>query len=296
MSAGGIPGAALPDAPAPDAPTLAYNPRPCAIDLEASFAHWQRESAATRSALPCRLDVRYGAHPMQTLDVFPAKGPPRALLMFIHGGYWRALDKADYALVARAVHGDDVTVVLPNYALLPSVTLEDVVRQMLEAAAWCWREAPALGVPRAQLHVAGHSAGGHLAAMLMAARFDGTDAAMPAQPFRTCVSISGLYDLRPIVDAAFLRDDLRLTDDVAARLSPALMPPAGTGAVHTLFGALEPSGFHDQDALLARAWAGVHRGAHRFDGHDHFTIVSALADPDTPASRLLRAAIDAPGG
>jgi arylformamidase len=266
---------------------LAYNPRLSAIDVQASFAHWNEASARTRNTLRCELDVPYGAHPTERLDIFHPESRPQALLFFIHGGYWRMLDKKDNSFVANAINRLGATVVLPNYALCPAVRIDDIVMQMVRAAAWVHRHATRLRVRADRLYVAGHSAGGHLATMMLAARFDSFGSDLPVNVFQAGLSISGLYDLRHLAKAPFLRDDIRLTQSGALKVSPAFMEPATDAPLTTTLGALEPEGFHLQDALLAQRWEAVHQGTVEAPGHDHFTILSELDNPDTPTSRLL---------
>jgi len=148
-----------------------YNNRAAVPDHPQYFARWAEKSAAARKSLRCYLDVRYGAHVMEKMDIFQAQGRSRALFMFIHGGYWRALDKKDHSFVAAELVKRGVTVAVPNYALCPAVTIEDIVRQMLQACAWLYRNGGHFGAPYGNLHVSGHSAGGHLTAMMMAALF-----------------------------------------------------------------------------------------------------------------------------
>lgn len=267
---------------------FAYNPRLSAHDLDASFAHWAQASQRTREQLRCDLDVPYGSLPSEKLDIFHAPERPRALLFFIHGGYWRTLDKRDNSFIANAVHQAGATVVLPNYALCPAVNIADIVMQMIKAAAWTQRNATQLRVRADRLYVAGHSAGGHLCAMLLAAQFDSYAADLPRQLFQAGLSISGLYDLRPLVHAPFLRNDIRLNDERAAKVSPALMPPAGTAKLFTAVGGAEPEGFQFQHELIGRRWKKTVRDSVRLAGHDHFTILSQLDNPASEMSRLLR--------
>src|SRR5215475_15138424 len=123
-----------------------YNLRAAFPDHPEWFARWAADSAAARRGLDGTLDLRYGSGPKQTLDLFPA-ARPRGALMFIHGGYWRALDKQDHSFVAPPLVERGVTVAVPNYALCPAVTIADIVRQMLQACAWLWRNGGHFGAP-----------------------------------------------------------------------------------------------------------------------------------------------------
>ena len=130
-----------------------------------------QSSALARSQLRGQLDVRYGEQPGEALDVFAARQPNSPVLVFIHGGYWRALDKSDVSFVAPAFVDAGAMVVVPNYALCPAVTIETIALQLTRALAWAWRHAAEHGGDPQRIAVAGHSAGGHLAAMMLSCRW-----------------------------------------------------------------------------------------------------------------------------
>jgi len=251
------------------------------------IARFTRESEATRRALPCVLDVRYGAHERETLDIFPAGGPGLApVQIFIHGGYWRALGKSDVSYVARAFHPAGVAVVVIDYALIPSVDMDELVRQCRAAAAWTYRHARSFGGDPARIYVSGHSAGGHLAAMLLAtdwASFDG----LPTDALKGGCGISGLYDLEPI-RRCFLNDDLKLDPEQTRRNSPVHLAPSAAGPVLLAVGEREGREYHRQTDALATAWGRRGLPCEILDlaGHDHFSIAMQL---DDPASDLTRA-------
>jgi len=147
---------------------LLYNPRLTVTGYEEVFERWDRDSEHARARLECYLDVPYGPAPAETLDLFRAKGASRGLLMYIHGGYWRSLDKKRFSFVAPALAEAGVTVAVVNYALCPAVQVADIVMQMVQASAWLYRNGANFGAPANRLGVLGHSAGGHLAAMMLA--------------------------------------------------------------------------------------------------------------------------------
>jgi arylformamidase len=256
-----------------------YNPRAAVPNFQEVFDRWDERSAVALATLTGHRDVAYGPHPLQRLDVWPARGAPRAGLMFIHGGYWRSLDKLPFTFIAPAFNEAGVTVFNINYALSPSVSLEEIVRQVLQASAWTWRNAPAYGVPRDRLFVAGHSAGGHLTAMMMAALWPSLAPDLPAKLFQAALTISGVHDLRPIVRCEFLRADVHLDLATARRLSPVLMPPATDAPVYTSLGGNETEAFHEQTRLIASEWPGVFAGDIAMPGDDHFTVIEGLGDP-----------------
>jgi arylformamidase len=262
-----------------------YSPRVSVANFQEIFDGWDAKSAAALQTLDGYADVAYGPQPMQKLDVWRAKGESRACLMLIHGGYWRALDKKAFTLLAPAFTDAGVTIFNINYALAPAVTLEEIVRQVLQAGAWVWRNAGHFGAPRDRLYVAGHSAGGHLTAMMLAALWPVFAPDLPRKVFQGGLTISGLHDLRPIVHCDFLRADVPLDLATARRLSPALLPPATDARLYTCVGGDESESFHDQARLLAREWRDVFVEDIPMPGENHFTVIERLGDPESALHR-----------
>jgi arylformamidase len=148
-----------------------YNNRARVADHADVMARWAEASVLARAgATAARLDVPYGAGAGEMLDIFPATRSDAPVLVFIHGGYWRALDKADCSFIAPAFNAQGAMVVVPNYALCPKVSVEHIALQMAAAVAWVWRHAAEYGGNPARIALAGHSAGGHLATMLLTCR------------------------------------------------------------------------------------------------------------------------------
>lgn len=253
----------------------------------AIFQRWQAASALARAESRCALDVPYGDGAGETLDVFlPGAGAPAAppagapVLVFVHGGYWRALDKADHSFVAPSFNSAGAVVVVPNYALAPAVTVEHITLQVARAVAWVWRHAAAHGGDPSRIVVAGHSAGGHAAAMMLACRWPDLAPGLPARMINKALSISGLYDLEPLRHAPFLQADLRLTPASVARLSPAFFPRP-RGSLTALVGADETDEFLRQNQLIRDVWGPTAVPVcETVPGTNHFTVLHDLADPD----------------
>jgi arylformamidase len=261
-----------------------YNNRALVPEHPALLARWTADSAAARAALGGQLDLCYGDGPNETLDVFsPASAgrAPAPVLVFIHGGYWRALDKSDMSLVAPAFCAAGVQVVVPNYALCPAVTVAEICVQMAKAVAWVWREAPTRGFDRQRIVVAGHSAGGHLTAMLMACRWQQLAADLPKVIPCGGVAISGLFDLEPIRRTTFLGPDLRLTPRNVGAVSPArFRPQPGQPPMAALVGGAESAEFNRQNRLIRSRWgAAAVPVCEALPGLNHFTVVDALLAP-----------------
>jgi arylformamidase len=208
--------------------------------------------------------------------------------MFIHGGYWRSLDKKDFSFLAPAFVGGGISLAVVNYDLCPKVSMEEIVRQMLRASRWLWLHAEDYGMDQDRLYVSGHSAGGHLTAMLMCAQWATFDRQLPKDLWKGGLAISGLYDLRPLVDIDWLNVDLRLDAATALRLSPAFMPPATRAPLMTCVGGDESSEFLRQNALLGERWRSAFTGDIAMPGKNHFSVVDGLADEAGPLFRGVR--------
>jgi arylformamidase len=269
-----------------------YNNRELVPDHAQYFARWEQESARARSTMICNLECRYGDMPGETVDLFPARKGDGSCMMFIHGGYWRAMDKKDWAFLAPAWVDAGVSLAVVNYDLCPAVTMEEIVRQMLRASRWLWLHAEDYGMDQDRLYVAGHSAGAHLTAMMMAAFFPVFDPRLPKDLWKGGLAISGLYDLRPLLHVDFLQPDLRLDEAMALRLSPAFLPAATRMPVMTSVGGDESAEFRRQNALLGERWRGAFAGDIPMPRKNHFSVIDALADQSSPlfagARRLMK--------
>jgi arylformamidase len=255
-----------------------YNNRALVPDHPQYFARWAEASVRARSTMASRLDQRYGDMPGESIDLFPARKGDGTCMMFIHGGYWRSLDKRDFSFLAPAWVDAGVSLAVVNYDLCPKVTIDEIVRQMLRASRWLWLHAEDFGMDQDRLYVGGHSAGGHLAAMMMAAVFPVFDANLPKDLWKGGLAISGVYDLRPLPQLDFLQQDLRLDEAAAQRLSPAFIPPATRAPVMTAVGGDESGEFRRQNALLGERWRSAFAGDIPMPGRNHFSVVDDLAD------------------
>lgn len=258
-----------------------YNPRVAVPEFAQHFESWDKRSTQARDEMDGYVDVPYGSHPMEKLDVFRAKGESRAMLMFIHGGFWRGLDKKDHSFVAQPFVARGITVALINYALCPSVKVENIVMQTLQATAWLYRNGSNFGAPAGRLFVAGHSAGGHLTAMTMAAQWPRFAADLPRKVVQGALSLSGVFDVGPIIDVPSVNVDVRLDAEQASYVSPALMPPATDAPLYLAVGGAEQAGFQDQHKLIKRKWKKIIAEDIPCPGDDHFTVLNRFANPDS---------------
>jgi arylformamidase len=269
-----------------------YNNRARVPDYTQHLQRWAEASALARTAPGARLDLAYGGGEKETLDLFPATTAPDAagpapVLVFIHGGYWRALDKSDFSFVAPAFNAAGAAVVVPNYALCPAVSIEHICLQTAQAVAWVWRHAAAHGLGASRIALAGHSAGGHLVAMLASCRWKELDAELPAQPITGALAISGLFDLEPIRHTPMLQGDLRLTPASVARLSPAFFPRPKGPKLYATVGLDESDEFLRQNKLIRDQWGPTAVPVcETVPGCNHFSVVQTLADPTSRLHEL----------
>jgi arylformamidase len=268
-----------------------YNARARVPSHPEHFRRWAEDSKRVRVSEPCFLDVPYGEAPGQTLDFFPVQSGAHGdvpVLVFIHGGYWRSLDKSDFSYVAPSFTHAGAAVAVINYRLIPKVTLEEQVRDVLMAVTWCYLHAGHYGANPHHLYVTGHSAGGHLAAMMLAAQWPRWHGALPPEVVRGGLCVSGLYDLEPLRHAPFLKGDLGLDEKRALALSPALMPPATHAPLITAVGGEESDEFKRQASFLSQQWKGVFMKDVPMPGHDHFSICTDFGNRASPLVKALQ--------
>ena len=263
-----------------------YNNRGRIPEHPAILRQWTDSSALARQQLGGRLDLPYGTGEGETLDLFPTDQPNAPVLVYIHGGYWRALDKRDHSFVAPPFVEAGAVVVLPNHALCPAVSVDHIVLQMVRALVWVYRNVARFGGDPGRIVVAGHSAGGHLATMLLCCRWAEVEADLPARLVRSALSVSGVFDLEPLRHAPFLAGDLRLTRASARRLSPAYFP-APAGPLCAVVGGDESEEFLRQHRLMANAWGRTAMPVcETVPGFHHMDVLGQLAEPKARTHQL----------
>ncbi|WP_291423338.1 alpha/beta hydrolase [Deinococcus sp.] len=236
------------------------------------FGSWGTRSAAVREQYPPQ-ELAYGPGEHERLDVFEPLGTPLGTVLWIHGGYWMAFYKDSFSYLAPPVVEAGYRVAVMSYDLVPSVSLKQIVRQARQAASFVSQRYGALVV-------AGHSAGGHLTAMIHCA--DWPAEGLPAPEIVRGIGISGLYDLRPL-RLTELQPNLRLTESQALELSPVGHQPTTSAPFVVAVGALESDAFHTQSAHLTQVWAGVATSIqpllerHHFDGPDELLWLTQLS-------------------
>ena len=267
-----------------------YDNRAKVTGAEDYIAQWKVRSKEARSELDCNLDLTYGSSSAETLDIFPSTTSGKSPInIFYHGGYWRALHKDEFSYVAYSLRGTGAVTVVVNYALVPEVSFDELVRQCRAALAWVWNNADRFGGDHENIFISGHSAGGHLVAMMMATDWPAFDARLPIQPICGGCGISGLYDLEPI-RLCFLNEDLQISKETAARNSPMKQQRTCLSPLLLPVGSKEGPEYLRQSTGLADAWSqsGETPKVLVMPGHNHFSIAAQLDDSESELSRAIQ--------
>lgn len=248
----------------------AYNNRAAVRRFPEISQQRAKASEEVRRRLAGRYDLRCGPAPRERLDFFPAKRPQAPVLAFIHGGYWQTNDKEPSSFLVEGPRAHGFAVALLEYTLAPEADIDRIVAEVDRALAWLFAHAEDVGGDPKRIYLAGHSAGGHLTAMML-----GRHALAGAMP------ISGLFDLEPI-RLNYLNEKLGLDPDSARRNSPLLNLPAHAPDVLVTVGAAELPELVRQSAEYAEALKarGLRAEYVPLAGHDHFTILDELARPE----------------
>ncbi len=253
-----------------------FNPRIAVPDAETYLEDLAHRSEAVRAAFQPETDIRYGDGPRQMVDLFRAPAPNAPLHIYIHGGYWRALTKEDFSLMAPPLCDDGAAVVVMDYDLCPAVTVDTIVRQTIDCIAFVAKRAAEFGADPDRLFLSGHSAGAHLAAMALA--HDWTGEGLPADLIKGAVLVSGIYDPEPVLKLA-VNEEIRLTPEVAAKVNAMARPPLGDRPVLVAVGGNEPPGWIAQ-SVDYHTVAGPDAEFMTVPAANHFSIAFDMADPD----------------
>jgi arylformamidase len=266
---------------APDYETE-YNNRARVPEHPSIIEAWARDAGEYRQQAADRFTtLSYGNTARQTIDLFDPERPgAAATVLFIHGGYWQALDRSFFSHMARGLNTHGVTVAIPGYDLCPSVSVSAIIDEMREA---CRRLAS-----HGRLVVAGHSAGGHLAACLLAT--DWRAEGLPSGLVDAAYAISGLFDLEPLVETS-VNVALGLDPPEARRLSPLRWPAPEGCSLDAVVGADESAEYLRQSRTIADTWgaAGVRTRFEAIPATNHFTVIAGLADPQSAMTERLAA-------
>jgi arylformamidase len=254
-----------------------YNNRGRVPEHPQIFVRMDRDAAAYRAATPkAELGLAYGPTPRQFIDLFPANaGSPAPLAVFIHGGYWRAQHPSSYSHLAATLNARGISVGIAGYDLCPQVTIATIIDELRAACLFLWRR------HKQRMLVFGHSAGGHLAACMLATDGNKLDASAPADLVPCGYSISGVFDLTPLTQVS-TNQDLKLTDAEARRVSPVFWDVPQGRVLDAIVGGAESSEFRRQSQLIVDGWRGKAQTRYEeIPGANHFTVVDPLEDPNS---------------
>jgi arylformamidase len=256
-----------------------YSPRITIPDHAQIFARWARAAEDYRAEMlkvgKAEFGIIYGDTARQFIDLFlPAAGESAPLAMFIHGGYWRAMDPSFHSHMARGLNERGFAVAVVGYDLCPIVTIADIIEQVQRAGASLWQRF------NRRMLVCGHSAGGHLTAAMVATDWQKLWPKVPSDLVPAGYAISGVFDLRPLTKTS-MNQDFRLDDAEAERISPILWTIPPGRALDAAVGDLESNEFKRQSRAMADAW-GKAKAETRYAEMpgNHFTVIDALADPN----------------
>lgn len=264
-----------------------YNARASIPEHPYIFTRWIEQSAQVRRRHAGLFDLMYGDSAGERLDLFPTRLANAPLLVFIHGGWWRSLDKSDFSLLAPTFTDAGINVALLNYSLVPEASIEEILQQQLRALAWLYKSAERYEIDAERIILAGHSAGAHLAAMLMTASWTTYDAALPENLIKAAALLSGVYDLTPLLQTDFVNRDLKLTEARILPLSPSLMPLTRTIPFITAVGGLESDEFKRQTAMLEQSWSSQHYANIELAESNHLTVCDALSEPNSALTKTI---------
>lgn len=265
---------------------LEYNNRIRLPHAAATIQQWAHKAQTYRSASSingrAEIDLRYGATPNQTIDIFwPQEDTAKHICVFVHGGYWQLFNPSFFSHIAEGVNRNGMPMALIGYDLCPEVDIETIIAQVRSACSFIWRR------HGRRLVMSGHSAGGHLTAAMMSE--EQTDiSVLPPDAIVAGVAISGVFELKPLLDTS-INEKLGLDDNRAHDLSPTYWRPRPRVLIDAWVGANESSEFHRQSREFTEAWtrAGANVRLETVSEADHFGAIAPLCDPNSDLTRRL---------
>jgi len=259
-----------------------FNPRRAVPDAEVYAAKSKIKSDQAHQRFSDIEQLRYGQGELANMNLRRSSKRGQPLFVFIHGGYWRGRDKDDFGYIFTALEPTDANVVILNYDLCPKVTVSQISAQIREALLWLNANADTLGFDRDNLFVAGHSAGAHLIAMVLAQ--GSSTFSIPDGLVRKAYLISGIYELSPVLQIS-VNDEIRLQPEDVHRLSPICFEPSKKTPYDIIVGQAEPQGWVSQSVSFFEH-------LEKQGAQSHLTILpdrhhySILQDMETPEGIL----------
>lgn len=259
-----------------------YSNQRAVPNFQEYFDRWKSCGDQLRAQRPCFLDVPYGCGWRQSIDIFPTSiGEAAPVVVFIHGGWWFFLDKKDYAFATKAYLDKGCVVASVGYPLAPAASLTEIVESVRRSLLWVYANIARFGGDPQRIHVAGHSAGGHLTAMMITT--DWSTYGAPQDLIKSACSISGLFDLEDVLHIP-QNENIRLLPDVAHRNSPIRLALRTAPPLVLCVGGAETKGFLHQHNAFMNAWPSAERPTINasLPGENHFSVIERLAIAESP--------------
>lgn len=263
-----------------------YNNRAMVPNFAQIVEQWMQQSADTRKRATIHLDLPYGPHKRERLDIFPAESANAPVQVFFHGGYWKALEKEVFHFIANGFIDNGVTTALVNYPLVPQVTMDDLVNACQRAVTWIYHNIANYNGDPDKIYTSGHSAGGHIVAMLTATNWSIFD--VPQNIIKGGCAISGLFNLLPI-QLCYLNDELSMDKAAARRNSPVFLSPACSTPLIVTVGQRESDEYHAQTRELIDVWSakGITFTHLPIPNANHFSILDSFVDNKAPLNQAI---------
>ena len=257
-----------------------YNTRLQVPDYANYFDRWEKESRQTAEHNTLIKDIPFGDHPKECLDIFPSNIPHSKTLVFIHGGYWHLLDKSIFHFLAEHFLKYNITTVLINYPLAPQSSIDEIVSSCRRALRWIHDNIKLYNGDPGELYLLGHSAGGHLASMLLVGE--------ETKFVRAAISLSGLFRLEPVM-LSYLNDSIRMDRENALKNSPVFLNPAGDCPLLLVTGTDESDEFKDQSEKLYQSWKSKCSNTELLMApqKNHYSILDAVIEKDSTLRRAI---------
>ena len=273
---------------------LQYNNRLNAPDHEYHLQQWELVSSEAGRKYTGHKNIPYGELERETLDIFPSDKPFAKTLVFIHGGYWYKNNPADFYLVAEAFRSYGITIVLLSYPLMPGYSMDRLVASCRKAIGWLHQNLSQYNGDAEQIYIAGHSAGGHLAAMMMATNWPQFDQRLTKDTIKGVCAISGLYNLLP-VQLCYVNDILKMDKEAAIINSPVQLAPDILCPLILVVGGEETAEYKDQSRELYDEWSAKGADVQYLEiaGTNHFSVLTSLLDHSSVLHKALRKMITA---
>lgn len=259
-----------------------YNIRLLHNDFDGLISSWEARSKSFRKNANCSLDLAYSDGEKDKLDIFRCGQLNAPLFVFVHGGYWQRGDKSIYSYIAEPFIKAGIDVALIGYQLCPNASMTNIVDKIRQALIWLWKNAKAQSISQDRINFSGHSAGGHITAMLLTTNWSELDQSLPIDIIKAAIPLSGLYQLDPIRKTT-IGEALQLDDKESQTLSPQFLRPNTNTPILAALGGGETDAFHWQTNEFVKEWKRYQPHIEYFAEPDvgHMGLVERLATSDS---------------